>query len=171
MSGKSISSFFKGMKLVMEQLMRLCIQEAINGVEKGEGGPFGAVIMKDNQIVAQAHNTVIKTNDPTAHAEINALRHASQKLQRFDLSDCILLTSSEPCPMCLSAIMWSGIKKVYYGCNVCDAEEIGFADKFIYDYLKNKSIEQSPIILEQLLRDEALEAFKLWNEKDDKIPY
>lgn len=155
----------------MEQLMRLCIQEAISGVKKGEGGPFGAVIVKDNEIVAQAHNTVIKTNDPTAHAEINAIRHASQKLQRFDLSDCILLTSSEPCPMCLSAIMWSGIKKVYYGCNVHDAEEIGFADKFIYDYLKNKSMEQSPIILKELLRDEALEAFELWNEKDDKIPY
>ena len=98
----------------MKNIMRLCIEEAVNGVNQGEGGPFGAVILKDGELIAVAHNTVIKTNDPTAHAEINAIRQASQKLQRFDLSDCILVTSSEPCPMCLSAIMWAGIKKVYY---------------------------------------------------------
>ena len=134
---------------MMKNIMRLCIQEAVNGVNKGEGGPFGA----------------------TAHAEIHAIRQASQKLQRFDLSDCILVTSSEPCPMCLSAIMWAGIKKVYYGCNVHDAKEIGFADEFIYHYLKNKSLTEPPIILEELLRDEALEAFKIWYQKEDKVPY
>ena len=140
---------------MMKNIMRLCIQEAVNGVNKGEGGPFGAVILKDGELIAVAHNTVI----------------ASQKLQRFDLSDCILVTSSEPCPMCLSAIMWAGIKKVYYGCNVHDAKEIGFADEFIYHYLKNKSLTEPPIILEELLRDEALEAFKIWYQKEDKVPY
>ena len=156
---------------MMKNIMRLCIQEAVNGVNKGEGGPFGAVILKDGELIAVAHNTVIKTNDPTAHAEINAIRQASQKLQRFDLSDCILVTSSEPSPMCLSAIMWARIKKVYYGCNVHDAKEIGFADEFIYHYLKNKSLTEPPIILEELLRDEALEAFKIWYQKEDKVPY
>ena len=112
-----------------------------------KGGPFGAVILKDNEMIASSHNTVIKTNDPTAHAEVNAIRIASKKLNRFDLSDCILLTSSEPCPMCLSAIMWAGIKKVYYGCDIHDAKEIGFSDEFIYDYFKNKIKGEPPVIL------------------------
>lgn len=156
---------------MIDELMRLCIQEAITGVNQGEGGPFGAMILKDNVVVSQAHNTVLKSHDPTAHAEINAIRQASEKLQRFDLSDCILVTSAEPCPMCLSAIMWAGIKKVYYGCTVHDAEEIGFADEFIYDYFKDRSMESAPVVLEELLRDEALQVFKVWKQKEDKIPY
>lgn len=168
---RSNSLLIRGAGILLEQVMRACIQEAINGMTHDEGGPFGAAILKENELIALAHNTVIKTNDPTAHAEINALRQASEKLGRFDLSDCVLVTSSEPCPMCLSAIMWAGIKKVYYGCRVHDAEEIGFADKFIYDYLKDKSQNQPPIILEELLRDEALEAFELWQQKEDKVPY
>jgi len=155
----------------MDKWMKLCIQEAINGVNNNEGGPFGAIILKDNEMIARSHNTVIKTNDPTAHAEVNAIRIASKKLNRFDLSDCILVTSSEPCPMCLSAIMWAGIKKVYYGCDIHDAKEIGFSDEFIYDYFKNQLSVQPPVILEQVLRDEALEAFKLWSNKEDKISY
>ena len=155
----------------MNKWMRLCIEEAIEGVHQEDGGPFGAVILKDHELIAQAHNAVLKSHDPTAHAEINAIRQASQKLQRFDLSDCILITSAEPCPMCLSAIMWAGIRQVYYGCTVHDAKEIGFADEFIYTYIQNRSIENAPIQLEELLRDEALQAFKVWEEKKDKTPY
>ena len=155
----------------MDEIMRVCIHAAIEGVNNGEGGPFGAAILKDGEVIALEHNQVIKTNDPTAHAEINAIRQASHRLNRFDLSDCVLVTSSEPCPMCLSAIMWAGIKKVYYGCNVHDAQEIGFADEFIYDFLKNKSLNQPPVILEEMLREEALKAFEVWHRKKDKISY
>ena len=155
----------------MDEAMRLCIKEAIEGVNNGDGGPFGAAILQDGKIIALEHNKVIKTNDPTAHAEINAIRRASQILNRFDLSDCILVTSSEPCPMCLAAILWAGIKKVYYGCNVRDAKEIGFAYEFIYYFLKDKSKNSPTIALEEMLREEALEAFKIWYQKKDKIPY
>lgn len=153
-----------------EEIMRNCIEEAKRGVVFNEGGPFGAVIIRDGEIIAAAHNTVIKTNDPTAHAEVNAIRIASNKLGRFDLSDCILYTSAEPCPMCLSAIMWAGIKKIYYGCKAEDAENIGFADKFIYDYIRGNN-DGSSLQLQEFLREECLEAFKLWQEKEDKVPY
>ena len=125
----------------MNEYMKIAKEIAENGMNHDEGGPFGAVILKDGELIAVAHNTVIKTNDPTAHAEINAIRQASQKLQRFDLSDCILVTSSEPCPMCLSAIIWANIHDVYYGTDLKDAENIGFRDQKIYDFIKGKDLK------------------------------
>lgn len=151
--------------------MLLAIEEARKGVKCGDGGPFGAVIIRENKIISKAHNTVIQSNDPTAHAEINAIRLASQQLKNFNLSECILFTSSEPCPMCLAAIMWSGITTVYYGCTVNDADQIGFADQFIYEYLKAPNTKQSVLKLEPFLREEALSTFEIWVRKEDKIPY
>lgn len=153
-----------------EEIMRLCIEEAKKGVNSGQGGPFGAAIVKDGKIISLAHNTVVSGNDPTAHGEVNAIRQACQKLNTFDLKDCEIYTSAEPCPMCLSAIMWAGIKKVYYGCTAKDTEDIGFADKFIYDYMKGENREDV-IQTIPLLRDECLEAFQAWETKENKIDY
>lgn len=155
----------------MDKYMTMAIEEARSGVELKHGGPFGAVIVKDNQVIAKAHNTVIKENDPTCHAEINAIRLASRQLKTFKLNDCILFTSSEPCPMCLSAILWSGIQTVYYGCTIEDAKKIGFADEFIYEYLKENHKNNEILKLKSLLREDALEAFKIWDEDTDKVPY
>ena len=135
-------------------MLEKAIEEARKTMNKNMGGPFGALITnKDGKIISIASNTVLYDHDPTAHAEINAIRIASKKLNTHDLSDCILITSAEPCPMCLSAIMWAGIRQVYYGCTVHDAKEIGFADEFIYTYIQNRSIENAPIQLEELLRE------------------
>ena len=153
-----------------EEVMRLCMEEAKKGVNLGEGGPFGAAVVRDGEIISLAHNTVVLSNDPTAHGEVNAIRKACEKLNTFELKDCEIYTSAEPCPMCLSAIMWAGIKKVYYGCTAKDTEDIGFADKFIYDYLKGESRE-TVIETIPLLREECLEAFELWKNKDNKIDY
>ena len=119
--------------------MKLAKKQADLGSKKQDGGPFGAVIVQNNKIIAQAHNSVLKTNDPTAHAEINAIRMACKKLKRFDLSDCEIYSSCEPCPMCFSAIHWAKMKKLYFGCTRKDAEKIGFDDKFIWDILQGKS--------------------------------
>jgi len=118
--------------------MDLALKEAIEGITKKEGGPFGAIIVKDNKIVASAHNMVLLTNDPTAHAEISAIRKACQELNTYDLSDCTIYTTSEPCPMCASAIIWSGIKNVYFSTDRKDVAEIGFRDDFIYNYLSGE---------------------------------
>ncbi len=148
--------------------MKIAIEEALKGMNKGDGGAFGAVIVKDNKIIAQAHNEVIKTNDPTMHAEVNVIRKATRKLKRFDLSDCILFTTCEPCPMCLGAIYWAKIKRLYMGCTAEDAEKIGFSDKFIYDIIRRKR-KSIPMI--RINRKECLELFKLWQDKKDKIQY
>ena len=153
-----------------EEIMRLCIEEAKKGVNSGQGGPFGAAVVKDGEIISLAHNTVVAGNDPTAHGEVNAIRQACEKLNTFELKGCEVYTSAEPCPMCLSAIMWAGIKKVYYGCTAKDTEEIGFADKFIYDYMKGENTE-GVIETIPLLREECLEAFKVWDNKENKIDY
>lgn len=153
-----------------EEIMRLCIEEAKKGVNSGQGGPFGAAVVKDGEIISLAHNTVVAGNDPTAHGEVNAIRQACQKLNTFELKGCEVYTSAEPCPMCLSAIMWAGIKKVYYGCTAKDTEKIGFADKFIYDYMKGENTE-GVIETIPLLREECLEAFKVWDNKENKIDY
>ena len=100
------------------EIMKLCVESCIDGMKNHEGGPFGCAIVKDGEVIAVAHNTVIKTNDPTAHGEVNAIREACKKLNTFDLSGCELYTTSEPCPMCMSAIIWANISKVYYGCTV-----------------------------------------------------
>lgn len=134
--------------------MNDAIKEAILGIQKKDGGPFGCVIVKDGKIISISHNTVLKDNDPTAHAEVNAIRDASKKLNTYDLTGCILYSTCEPCPMCLSAIIWSNIKEVYYGCNKEDANKIGFRDDLIYKHLNN---ELKLIDLKSINREECLD--------------
>ena len=122
----------------MNKFLEEALEEAKKGFKKKEGGPFGAVIVRKGKIIAKAHNKVLKNNDATAHAEIEAIRQASKKLKRFDLSDCELYTTCEPCPMCLFAIHWAKIKTVYYGAERKDAAKIGFSDKALYDILNGK---------------------------------
>ena len=134
------------------------------------GGPFGCVIVKDNKIISEGSNKVTSTNDPTAHGEIVAIRDACLKLNTFNLSGCELYSSCEPCPMCLSAIYWSHIEKIFYANSRNDAKNIDFDDSFIYSEI-NKKIEDRKIKMTQMLRDEALKAFKIWDNKVDKIKY
>ena len=134
------------------------------------GGPFGCVIVKDNKIISEGSNKVTSTNDPTAHGEIVAIREACLKLNAFNLSGCELYSTCEPCPMCLSAIYWSHIDKIFYANTRDDAKNIDFDDSFIYSEI-NKKIEDRKIQMIQMHRDEALKAFKIWNEKVDKIKY
>ena len=155
----------------MEQnkYMHEAIKISIDNV-KNNGGPFGAVIVKDGEIIARGVNRVTDHNDPTAHAEVNAIREASKKLNRFDLSDCEIYTSCEPCPMCLGAIYWARLNKVYFANNKTDAKNIGFDDSFIYDEIE-KPFEKRNIPTFQIMRDEALQAFRDWDSKEDKIEY
>ena len=152
-------------KLFMREAIRL----ANESVERG-GGPFGAVIVKDGEIVAGSSNSVTIDNDPTAHAEVNTIRKACQKLRTFDLSGCTIYTSCEPCPMCLGAIYWARIGKIFYGNTRKDARDIDFADDFIYEELE-LPLEKRTLPIKPLLRDEALKTFRLWTEKTDKIEY
>lgn len=152
----------------MNKYMKIAKENAIKGIEKGEGGPFGAVIVdKLGNIIASGNNKVILNNDPTAHAEIVAIREACRKLNKYDLSEYILYTSAEPCPMCLSAIIWANIKKVYYGCNRKDAEKIGFRDNYIYEYLNGKST--TVLDLENIDREECMEVFEDYIQKNGVI--
>lgn len=146
------------------------ISLSIDNVKQGKGGPFGAVIVKDNEIIAEGVNLVTQINDPTAHAEIVAIRVACAKLNDFQLTGCILYTSCEPCPMCFGAIYWSRPEKVFFGNTKVDAASIGFDDSFIYEELE-RSFEHRSIPMEQLMREEAQEAFLLWRSNDKKIPY
>lgn len=147
----------------MNKFMKIAKEEAKRGIEAKEGGPFGAVIVdKYENIIAEGNNKVIKENDPTAHAEIVAIRKACKKLNTYDLSEYILYTSCEPCPMCLSAIIWSNIKTVYYGCTKQDADKIGFRDDIIYSYLKGNDNEL--LHLEELDRDECIKVFDEYNQ-------
>ena len=152
-----------------KNFMREAIRLADESVRKG-GGPFGAVIVKDGKIVAGSSNSVTIDNDPTAHAEVNTIRQACRKLGTFDLSDCTIYTSCEPCPMCLGAIYWAHLKCVYYGNTKKDARDIDFADDFIYEEL-DKPIDRRSIPFINLLHEEALNSFKLWENKTDKIEY
>ena len=150
-----------------KQFMREAIRLANESVERG-GGPFGAVIVKDGEIVAGSSNSVTIDNDPTAHAEVNTIRKACQKLRTFDLSGCTIYTSCEPCPMCLGAIYWARIGKIFYGNTRKDARDIDFADDFIYEELE-LPLEKRTVPIKPLLRDEALKTFRLWTEKTAKI--
>lgn len=152
------------------QYMDKAVERAIQGVLNNEGGPFGCIIVKDSKIIGSGNNRVTSTNDPTAHAEVIAIREACKALDSFQLDDCILYTSCEPCPMCFGAIYWARPKKVYYGCNKNDAANIGFDDDFIYKELDLDLIKRS-IPFEQLNRKNALKAFKAWEDKEDKIEY
>ncbi|HMM70218.1 MAG TPA: nucleoside deaminase [Gudongella oleilytica] len=150
----------------MDPFMGEAISEARLGVENRDGGPFGAVIVCNGAIVGRGHNKVIGTNDPTAHAEINAIREACKNLGKFDLSDYSLYTTCEPCPMCYAAIHWARITDVYYGCDRYDAANIGFDDKILYDILPRQD-DLASVKLTQLERDSCLEVFKLY-EMDEK---
>ena len=149
--------------------MQKAIELSIKNIHNN-GGPFGCVIIKNNKIISEGVNGVTQNNDPTAHAEIVAIRNACKKLNTFDLSGCELYTSCEPCPMCLSAIYWSHIDLVYYGNSRENAAEIQFDDKFIYDEMK-KDINERKIPLKQILKDEAIKAFDLWAETENKTKY
>lgn len=152
------------------EFMRLAITFSAKNVTENIGGPFGAVVVKDGEIVAGSGNKVTSTNDPTAHAEVSAIRLACAKLNTFDLSGCVIYTSCEPCPMCLGAIYWAKIDTIYYANTKVDAENIGFSDKFIYEELEKEMGNRSlPVV--QLMRDEALEAFKLWEKSPMRIDY
>ncbi|MBR1467939.1 MAG: nucleoside deaminase [Bacteroidaceae bacterium] len=151
------------------KFMQLAIDASIENVKNG-GGPFGAVIVRDGQVIATGVNRVTANNDPTAHAEVSAIRAACAKLGTFHLQDCVIYTSCEPCPMCLSAIYWSGIGSIYYGNTAQDANDIGFSDKFIYDELATPVARRS-IPVHNIMRQDALRAFRAWEEKEDKIEY
>ena len=143
----------------MNKYMQIANECAEHGANCGEGGPFGAVIVdKEGKIIAKGNNMVLKNNDPTAHAEVTVIREACRKLGTYDLSGYILYTSCEPCPMCLSAIIWANIKEVYYACTRNDAGKIGFRDDVIYDYLEGKN--KDLISLKQIDRDECVGLFK-----------
>jgi len=149
--------------------MRKAIALSVDNIKKG-GGPFGAVIVKDGKIVATGVNRVTANTDPTAHAEVNAIRKASKKLGTFDLAGCEIYTSCEPCPMCLGAVYWAHLDKMYYGNTKTDAKNIGFDDSFIYDEIELKP-ENRRLQSVQLLPNEAIKAFESWVNASDKVEY
>jgi len=152
-----------------EKFMIRAIELSVENVNKG-GGPFGSVIVKDNKIIAEGSNKVTLSNDPTAHGEIVAIREACKKINNFSLNGSELYSTCEPCPMCLSAIYWARINKIYYANTREDAQKIDFDDSLIYTELK-KNIDQRKIPMIQMMRNEALKAFELWNKKLDKVKY
>lgn len=153
-------------KKFMEEAIRL----AVENVKKGTGGPFGAVVVKDGKVVAASANTVTPDNDPTAHAEVNAIRQACRRLGSFQLAGCEIYCSCEPCPMCLGAIYWARPDKVYYACTKTDAAEAGFDDSFIYREIEMPEAERSIPFCNQREED-AGEEFRLWRTKEDKTAY
>jgi guanine deaminase len=153
-----------------ENFMREAIKEAEAGMRGGRGGPFGCVVVRKGEVIARGSNRVTSTNDPTAHAEVTAIREACRTLQKFSLDDCELYTSCEPCPMCLAAIYWARIPRIYYGNTRADAAAIGFDDDFIYQQIPLPP-ERRALDMQPLLRDEALGAFKEWGAKVDKVRY
>lgn len=152
-----------------KEFMVRAIQLSIENVEKG-GGPFGAVIVKDGEIVAESGNSVTLDNDPTAHAEVNTIRKACKKLDTFDLEGCVIYSSCEPCPMCLGAIYWAHLDELYFANNKKDAGNIGFDDAFIYDEL-DLPYEKRKLKTNQFMRDEAIKAFEKWDEFEGKTEY
>ncbi len=156
-------------RLTSEELMREAIRLSVENVKNG-GGPFGAVIARDGKIIATGTNRVTPDCDPTAHAEVSAIRQAAKVLGTFDLSGCEIYTSCEPCPMCFGAIYWAHLDRMYYGNNKYDAAEIGFDDAFIYKELEMTPAERR-LKTETLLPEEAIEAFNMWRDKEDKVEY
>jgi len=153
-----------------EKFMEEAVNAALKGMNNNEGGPFGCVVVKDGEIVGRGNNKVTSTNDPTAHAEVTAIRDACNNLGSFQLDGCVIYTSCEPCPMCLGAIYWARPDKVYYGSNQVDAANIGFDDEFIYKEIP-LPYEKRSIPFEQLARDIALKPFQEWTAKVDKTEY
>lgn len=158
-------------KISKEEAMRIAIEESKYNSENNykNGGPFGAVILKDGKIVSIAHNTVIESKDPTAHAEVNAIRLATKKLNTHDLTGCTLYVNAEPCPMCLSAIIWANIKEVYYANTKEEAGNIGFRDDLIYDYIKNR--DENILKTHHVENEKAKEIFEEFKTNENKIMY
>lgn len=156
--------------MAKEEFMKAAVELAVTGINENAGGPFGCVVVKDGKIIGKGYNKVTSTNDPTAHAEVTAIREACKHLNSFQLEGCEIYTTCEPCPMCLGAIYWARPEKVYYGSNQKDAASIGFDDAYIYKEIplpyNNRSIP-----FEQLGGEYTLEPFKIWDKKDDKIEY
>jgi guanine deaminase len=150
--------------------MAEAVKEAYEGMRKGDGGPFGAVIVQNGVIIARAHNEVLTTNDPTMHAEVNAIRKATKLLGRFDLSDCEIYSSCEPCPMCFAAIHWAKMKKLYFGATREDAAAIDFDDQYIYDVI-NKTATEQQVIIEEIDWEECQAPLKEWGEMVEKTKY
>src|ERR1700753_3601925 len=150
-----------------KKFMEMAIELSRYNVENAQGGPFGAVVVKDGEVIARSANRVVPTNDPTAHAEVSAIRLACKELNTFSLDGCVIYTSCEPCPMCLGAIYWARLDKIYYANEKVDAAKIGFDDHFIYDKI-DLPMEKRKLPHTQLLRDEALGAFRLWEESEGK---
>lgn len=158
------------MSNVKNEFMQEAIQLSIDNVTSGKGGPFGAVVVKDGKIIARGANSVTTLNDPTAHAEVMAIREACKVLRTFQLDGCEIYTSCEPCPMCLGAVYWARPDKLYYANTKQDAADIDFDDNFIYEEIA-KPIHERKLFTQQLMRNEALEAFKKWGESNNKIEY
>lgn len=152
----------------MNTWMAIARDEALKGMDSNEGGPFGAAIVRNGILIASAHNEVLGTNDPTAHAEINAIRKASEKLSTFDLSECVLYTSCYPCPMCMGAIFWARIQTVYYASSMNDAAEGGFDDRIFYTMIRHPETSLSLLPMDE---EEGKNLFRLWKEKEDKHLY
>ena len=150
--------------------MQLAIDTALDNIKSNNGGPFGSVIVKDGVLIAKSPNTVTSSNDPTAHAEINAIRLACKELKTFDLSGCEIYSSCEPCPMCLSAIYWARISKVYYAADRFNAQKAGFDDSFIYNEISLSEKERS-IYMENAMHKEGQMPFELWQETENKTKY
>jgi tRNA(Arg) A34 adenosine deaminase TadA len=150
--------------------MARAIQLSVDNVRSGKGGPFGAIVVKEGNVIAEGVNRVTASNDPTAHAEVIAIREACHRLQIFQLKDCELYTSCEPCPMCLGAIYWAHISRVYYGNVASDAAKIGFDDSMIYQEF-TMAPAQRRIPMVQMMHKEALAAFRTWEERADKVRY
>ncbi|MBK9451903.1 MAG: nucleoside deaminase [Bacteroidetes bacterium] len=153
-----------------EKWMQAAVDLSIAGVTSGEGGPFGAIVVKDGQIVGRGNNRVTTTNDPTAHAEVVAIRDACKNLGTFQLIGCTVYTSCEPCPMCLGAIYWARPDRVFFACTKADAAASGFDDQFIYDEIE-KEFGERRIQFEQVGQSLAIKAFEIWDAKSDRIDY
>ena len=155
----------------MNEFMKVAKELSEENITTNAGGPFGACIVKDGKIIGKGSNHVLLNNDPTSHAEIEAIRDACKNINSYDLSNCELYTSCYPCPMCLSAIIWSNIKKVYYGNTKEDAESIGFRDNFIYKFIENNNSDKNILDLESMDREETIKVFEEYMNKEDKKIY
>ena len=155
----------------MNEFMKVAKELADNNLVTNVGGPFGACVVKNGQIIGRGSNHVLSNNDPTAHAEVMAIRDACKNIGSYDLSGCELYTSCYPCPMCLSATIWSNVKTIYYGNTKEDAANIGFRDDYIYDYIKNSCNDDSVLKLESMNREETIKTFNDFLEKEDKTIY
>ena len=153
----------------MNKFMKIAIKEAQKGIRNNEGGPFGSVIVKDGKVLSKAHNQVLLKHDATCHGEMQAIRKASKRLKSFNLEECEIYTTGEPCPMCLAAILWANIDKVYYGCNITDTAELGFRDSVFYDFQKDEVKKDQ--FIKEINREECLKLYERYKNIEDKTHY